>query len=452
MGMAYKKGCLERLQLVNMAIVQKNEIASVDRIITREYAVLRVLKVGLIAMIVAAFTAGAAQFSHAATKTPPSISAARVAGDENRTRIVLEVDQQLTPAISALGSPYRLIIDLPEVTFNFENAAEESGKGLISDWRFGLFAVGKSRIVVDLTAPAKVDKTLFLPSVDDQPSRLVIDLVRASDEDFAEFVTTSRAVRSSAHKTAAPKADRLSAQRNRKKPLIVLDPGHGGIDNGAIGVAGTLEKAIVLEFSKLLRDVLVESDLYEVHLTREDDTFIPLGERVRIGHDLAADLFISIHADSVRRGGEFVRGATVYTLSDKASDRLAEELAESENMSDIIAGVELDEEPTKVTDILLDLARRETRTFSVHFAKTLVNELKSAVRLIKNPHRSAGFIVLKAHDVPSVLVELGYLSNKHDEKLLLSEEWRERMASAMSEAIHGFFRPRLAGRQTTPSQ
>ncbi|QDG79644.1 N-acetylmuramoyl-L-alanine amidase [Labrenzia sp. PHM005] len=414
-------------------------------------AAVAAVKLCLVAVATAVAILQLASAAANAAEDKPLISAARVAGDQDRTRIVLEVDQQLTPTISALGSPYRLILDLPEVTFGFLSSSNPAGKGLVSDWRFGLFAVGKSRVVVDLAAPARVDKTLFLPSVDDQPSRLVIDLVRASEQEFADFVTASRPSRT-ATKKAAPKADRLSAERAKDKPVIVLDPGHGGIDNGAIGVAGTLEKAIVLEFTKLLRDKLAEGDRYDIHLTREDDTFIPLGDRVQVGHDLAADLFISIHADSVRRGQKFARGATVYTLSNKASDRLAEELATTENMSDVIAGVELDEEPTEVTDILLDLARRETRSFSVYFAKTLVDELQSAVRLINNPHRSAGFRVLKAHDVPSVLVELGYLSNAHDEKLLISEEWRERMASAMAEAIHGFFRPRLAGRKAAPSQ
>jgi N-acetylmuramoyl-L-alanine amidase len=382
----------------------------------------------------------------------PVISAARVAGAEDRTRIVFELNTQVTPVISALGTPYRLILDLPEVTFAFDKRAQNAEQGLVRDWRFGLFAVGKSRVVVDLAAPVRVDKTLFLPSIDDQPSRLVIDLVRASDEEFAEFVSETRSKRTASREAAAPKTDLMTAQRANSKPVIVLDPGHGGIDYGAIGVGGTLEKAIVLEFSKLLRDKLSEGGLYQIHLTRDDDTFIPLGERVQIGHDLAADLFISIHADSVVRGKKLARGATVYTLSDRASDDLAEELAASENMSDIIAGVELEEEPTEVTDILLDLARRETRSFSVYFAKTLIGELQSAVRLIRNPHRSAGFRVLKAHDVPSVLVELGYLSNAHDEKLLISEEWRERMADAMTEAIHSFFRPRLAGRDGAVSQ
>ncbi|MES0809128.1 N-acetylmuramoyl-L-alanine amidase [Roseibium sp. SCPC15] len=387
-----------------------------------------------------------------AQSAKPVITGARVAGDEDRTRFVLDLNAQVVPVISGLTNPYRLIVDLPEVTFDLPEGVGQSGRGLISDWRFGLFALGKSRVVMDLTDPISVDKTFFLPAVDDQPARLVVDLVRSTPDEFAAFVATSRSRETAKNEKKSSKSDRLSAPKAKDKPLILLDPGHGGIDTGATGVAGTLEKAIVLDFAKLLKEKLDEGDLYDVRLTRDDDTFIPLSRRVEIGHELAADLFISIHADSVRRGRKLVRGATVYTLSDRASDQLAEDLAESENMSDIIAGVVLDEEPTDVTDILLDLARRETRSFSVYFARTLVNEMKSAVRLINNPHRSAGFKVLKAHDVPSVLVELGYLSNEHDEKLLISEEWRDRMASAMTEAIHGFFRPRLARGQAAASQ
>lgn len=395
-----------------------------------------------------ALTAAPAQ----AEPEKPQVTGARVAGDEARTRFVLDMDRQVTPAISGLANPYRLIIDLPEVTFSLPEHAGEKGRGLVLDWRHGLFAVGKSRVVMDLTGPVTVDKTFFLPAVDDQPARLVMDLVSATPEAFAAFVESSRAAKSSQAKKTAPKADRLTDPKDKDKPLIVLDPGHGGIDSGATGVHGTLEKAIVLDFAKLLKAKLDEEGLYDVRLTRDDDTFVPLSRRVEIGHELEADLFISIHADSVRRGQKFARGATVYTISDKASDQLAEDLAASENMSDVIAGVELAEEPAEVTDILLDLARRETRSFSVYFARTLVSELESAVRLINNPHRSAGFRVLKAHDVPSVLVELGYLSNEHDEKLLISDEWRERMATAMSEAVNGFFRPRLARQQGAPSQ
>lgn len=374
------------------------------------------------------------------------ISGARVAGDDVRTRFVVDLDRQVTPVISALSDPHRLIIDLPEAKFELSADAGQDGRGLISAWRYGLFAKGKSRIVLDVSAPVAVDKTFVLPAIDDQPARMVIDIVRSTREDFLEFARKARQKRTeTATRRPGGKGDKLAASSvDRDRPLIVLDPGHGGIDTGATGRGGTLEKAIVLDFSSILKRKLEETGRYTVHLTRENDTFVPLAERVRIGHDLQADLFISIHADSVKRGRKLARGATVYTLSDKASDELAGELAERENMSDIIAGVELEDEPAEVADILIDLTRRETRNFSVFFARTLVSELKSAVRLINNPHRSAGFRVLKAHDVPSVLVELGYLSNTHDEKLLISEEWRERMAVAMVEAIEAFFRPRLA--------
>ncbi len=404
----------------------------------------------VLALLAAAISAQAGPAVAEADK--PVVTGARVAGDESRTRFVLDMDRQVTPVISGLPSPYRLIIDLPEVTFSLPADAGKEGRGLVGDWRFGLFATGKSRVVMDLTGPVKVDKTFFLPAVDDQPARLVVDLVRSSAKDFDAFVESSKVKKSAQVTKPAPKSDRLTDPKEKDKPLIVLDPGHGGIDSGATGVHGALEKAIVLDFANLLKAKLDESGLYTVELTRDDDTFVPLSRRVEIGHELEADLFISIHADSVRRGQKFARGATVYTISDKASDQLSEDLAVSENMSDVIAGVDLDEEPTDVTDILLDLARRETRSFSVYFARSLVSELESAVRLINNPHRSAGFRVLKAHDVPSVLVELGYLSNEHDEKLLISDEWRERMASAMTEAVHGFFRPRLARQQEAPSQ
>ncbi|WP_328809229.1 N-acetylmuramoyl-L-alanine amidase [Roseibium aggregatum] len=382
----------------------------------------------------------------------PVVLGARMAGDESRTRFVLDMDQQVTPVIKGLANPYRLIIDLPEVAFSIPHDAGSKGRGLVADWRFGLFADGKSRIVMDLTGPVDVDKTFFLPPVDDQPARLVVDLVSATPESFETFVKASRPKSSQKTGSSAVKSDRKSGQEAAGKPVIVLDPGHGGIDSGATGVGGTLEKAIVLDFARLFQKKLNETGLYEVHLTRSDDTFVPLLRRVEIGHELAADLFVSIHADSVRRGQKFARGSTVYTLSDKASDQLAADLAESENLSDVIAGVDLEEEPSDVSDILLDLARRETRSFSVYFARTLVSELQSAVRLINNPHRYAGFRVLRAHDVPSVLLELGYLSNEHDEKLLVSDEWRERMANAMTEAVNAFFQPRLARQQATPSQ
>ncbi|WP_348272650.1 N-acetylmuramoyl-L-alanine amidase [Pannonibacter tanglangensis] len=378
--------------------------------------------------------------------SPPVAAAtdARIAGDDVRTRFILDLDAPVTFTVSKLADPYRLIIDLPSMDFRLPPLAGREGRGLIKAWRYGSFAPGKSRIVLDVREPVDLDKSFVLPAVEDQPARLVLDLVKSNHAAFMAAVEATRqAPVPMPAIPSAPKGDRLDSG-GKTKPVIVLDPGHGGIDTGAVGVHGTLEKAVVMDFTSVLRRKLEASGRYSVHLTRETDIFVPLRKRALMARGLKADLFISIHADSVRSGKDVVRGATVYTLSDKASDDVAAQIAESENLSDVIAGVELSEEPAEVTDILIDLARRETKVFSIHFARTLVEELRSAVRLINNPHRSAGFVVLKAHDVPSVLIELGYLSNEHDEKLLISEEWRERTATAVAEAIDTFFQPRFA--------
>ena len=168
-------------------------------------------------------------------------------------------------------------------------------------------------------------------------------------------------------------------------------------------------------------------------MTRDTDEFLRLDERVRIARQHEADLFISIHADTISRKG--IRGATVYTVSDKASDAEAQAIADRENLSDTLAGIEIKEENHEVADILVDLIRRETHTFSMRFARSLVGELSPTVELINNPHRSAGFKVLKAPDVPSVLVELGYLSNAKDEEQLRNPDWRDKAADRIATAI-----------------
>ncbi|WP_312846858.1 N-acetylmuramoyl-L-alanine amidase [Stappia sediminis] len=388
-------------------------------------------------LALAIFT-GASRAEEADSSAKPVAEAARLAGDAVRTRFVMDLVEPVDFAISTLADPYRVIIDLPETRFDFGEDAGKDGRGLVSAWRYGRFARGKSRIVLDAVEPVTVDKSFILPPVDDQPARLVLDLVKTTREAFLEGVSRPEA---SAH--TVTKGDKLTAKQASSRPLIVIDPGHGGIDTGATGRGGTLEKQVALDFSSLLKRKLEETGRYDVEMTRDSDVFIPLKNRVEIARSLEADLFISVHADSVRVGKNEVRGASVYTLSEKASDAVAAELAERENRSDIIAGVHLEDEQSEVADILIDLARRETKKFSIFFARTLVDELKSAARVIKNPHRSAGFRVLEAHDMPSALVELGYLSNRLDEKLLTSDEWRERMSTSLVAAVDRFFRPRL---------
>jgi N-acetylmuramoyl-L-alanine amidase len=223
----------------------------------------------------------------------------------------------------------------------------------------------------------------------------------------------------------------------------MLDPGHGGIDDGARARSGELEKDIVLGFSRALRDKIRASGKYRVAMTRDDDTFIPLAKRVDMARAVDADLFVSIHADSLRSAHR-VRGATVYTLSETASDAEAQKLAEAENKADVIAGVDLSREPDDVAGILIDLARRETKVFSVEFARSLVKEMRNATRLHKKPLKSAGFRVLKAPDVPSVLLELGFVSNRQDLKALVSNEWQARTAGAIVGAVDAFFSTRVA--------
>jgi N-acetylmuramoyl-L-alanine amidase len=230
--------------------------------------------------------------------------------------------------------------------------------------------------------------------------------------------------------------------RASSRPVIVIDPGHGGIDPGAVSRSGTAEKDVVQAFSEVLKETLDATGHYEVHLTRNDDVFLSLHDRVQFARKHSADLFIAVHADSLSRGT--ARGATVYTLADKASDAEAEALAHKENRSDIIAGVDLVAETEQITGILIDLAQREAKNHATTFAKQLVKELKPVANLNRRPIRSAGFRVLKAPDVPSVLFELGYLSNRSDETLLLSPEWRGKVAGAMAGAIERYFATQIA--------
>ncbi len=411
-------------------------------------SVIRFCALGVFCMVLSLFC-GLRPFSEAIAQTQVSVvSDARVAGDMARTRFILDMDGEVGYSLSFLSRPYRLVIDLPSVKFVFPEEFAPRGRGLVKSWRYGAISKGRSRVVLDLNAPVALDKTFLLPGVQDQPTRLVIDLTETSEEQFDEAAGFVKAHGSSVGVTAAmasdDKADRPVVDEKGHLPVIVIDPGHGGVDSGAVGTNGTLEKAIVLNFGRFLKEKLEKPGYYQVHLTRDEDRFISLGKRTEFARGKGADLFISIHADSITAGAETTRGASIYTLSEKASDRMAAALAQRENYSDVIGGVDFSDEPEEVTDILVELTRRETKNFSIHFARLVVEELKSATTVIKNPLRSAGFQVLKSHDVPSVLIELGFLSNNLDEKMLGSDEWRERVSDGIVQATNSFFRDRLA--------
>jgi len=379
----------------------------------------------------------------------PVASAVRLAGDAKQTRFVLDLDKAIQFRAFALADPYRLIVDIPQVSFQLASGVGTAGRGLIKAFRYGLVMPGGSRIVFDLTGPAKVANSYVLDAANGQPARLVLELEEVDRTSFVQSLgVESRpelrpAIAAAAATPVAAEATPTPKPAADLRPVVVIDPGHGGVDNGTMA-GGEAEKGLVLGFGLALRDRIEKSGKYRVVMTRTDDTFIPLADRVRIARNQSAALFVSIHADALPRGEGDAQGATIYTLSDRASDAEAERLAETENKADAIGGVNLTEEPTDVADILIDLAQRETRTFSNRFARLLMNEMKHTARMYKHPLKSAGFRVLKAPDVPSVLVELGYVSNKGDLEHLVSESWRSRTVGSMAQAIDAFFGKRLA--------
>jgi N-acetylmuramoyl-L-alanine amidase len=424
---------------------------------------LRVLFVALVAVSLFVVISVTARAGAKAT-------AARVAGDENRTRFVADVSQAVSFTVYVLPDPYRVVIDLPDVNFDLPKGVGRKVRGLIKEFRYGMVEEGRSRIVIDTNGPVLIEKSFLVPPKASQPSRIVVDLVTTTEDEFAAAfeasqvaakdetpkqpeaeATTATADDESAASAAEP--DSAASAENETpaaigrpsgKRLIVLDPGHGGIDPGARSPRGTKEKDVVFAMAQAIRRELLATGRYEVKLTREGDKFLALPQRREMARKLAADLFIAIHADTVR--GPSARGMTIYTLSDKASDAEAEALASKENRVDIIAGLDLETENPEVTNILIDLAQRESKNHAMLFSKRAVGELKPLTLMTGKPQRSAGFIVLKAPDVPSVLVELGYLSSKQDEALLTSKAWHGKIAKAMTRAVDKYFSSEVAAR------
>jgi N-acetylmuramoyl-L-alanine amidase len=386
--------------------------------------------------------------------TVPAIATdARLAGDAKQTRFVLDLDKTIQYRAFTLGDPYRVVVDIPQVDFRLPVGTGTAGRGLVKAFRYGLVMPGGSRIVFDLTGPAKIANSYVLDAANGQPSRLVLEIEEVDRAAFSQAAAAENkpdlrpaiaSVNTAAPADTSTSAPPKPASPPDLRPVVVIDPGHGGLDNGTRSGGDVMEKDLVLGFGLALRDRVEKSGKYRVVMTRSDDTFIPLNDRVKIARNQSAALFVSIHADALPRREGDAQGATIYTLSDKASDAEAERLAEDENKADAIGGVNLTEEPTDVADILIDLAQRETRTFSNRFARLLMGEMKNNVRMHKHPLKSAGFRVLKAPDVPSVLVELGYVSNKGDLEHLVSENWRSKTVGSMAKAIDVFLAKRLA--------
>jgi N-acetylmuramoyl-L-alanine amidase len=381
------------------------------------------------------------------------------------TRIVFEINEQVDFRAYPLPDPYRVVVDFPELAWNLPRPAP-TNTGQLRKLDHAAPKIGASRVVLDTSGPVTVDKAFFIPpGAESRWYRLVLDLVPASREtvlaamprDIDAPVVLRPPAASTGTPTppvapppaSAPAAPSLTPAAillppappkppmAKAKRVIVIDPGHGGVDPGALGVSGVYEKDVTLGVALAMRDAFQKSGRYTPVLTRDKDQFIALRDRVVLARDAGAQLFISIHANAIKDAR--VRGLSVYTLSEKASDQEAALLAEKENKADLIAGIDLSKESSEVTNILIDLAQREAMNQSARFASLLVKELAPTTSLLPNSHRFAGFAVLKAPDVPSVLVEVGFLSNKQDEQSLSLKRYRDKLASSTLEAVDAYF-------------
>jgi len=364
----------------------------------------------------------------------------RVGKQGELTRLVFDLTEKIAFKAFTLAKPYRVVIDLPEVGWRLPPRPLPMNIGLLQKLRYGLFQPGVSRIVLDVNNPPIIEKSFILNPEGNSGYRLVIDLGTTSHAAFKAMVGTTRtkakvSMALFSPPTIKPKPNIIpdaSAER-----IVVIDPGHGGVDPGTIGISGIYEKHITLSMAREIKIQLEKTGRFKVVLTRNRDIFVPLRERVIRARDAGAELFLSIHADAIKN--RKTRGLSVYTLSERASDRETAALAEKENKADLIAGINFADETPEISNILIDLTRREAMNQAAKVAIGLVSELRRETKVLRNTHRFAGFAVLKAPDVPSVLIELGFLSNREDEKALRDKKFRTKLAKGMVRAVSNYF-------------
>ena len=375
-----------------------------------------------------------------------AVQSVRVAGSQ----VVIRFDAPVADASSSIAAAARQII--VQVSGAVPGSGGKAG-GVVRGIRQSR-QDGGTRIALALAQPAVVGDVGFEAG----GRELRLELMPASEASFAAAEEAGwsryfplgglgrpRYKVSVAVPPPAPPAPLPRVRGNDSRPLVVIDAGHGGVDPGAISPqSGLREKDVTLRIAKAIRDQLLASGRVRVALTREDDRYLVLRERFGIARRLHADLFISIHCDST--GSEDATGASVYTLSEVASDKEAARLAARENRADVIGGVDLGGAGADVRSILIDLAQRETMNVSASFARLLGREARPLVPVKPVFHRMASLMVLKAPDLPSVLLETGYISNPSDAEFLDSAEGRSRIAQSVTRAVEVHFARRLAAR------
>ncbi|MEM7598306.1 MAG: N-acetylmuramoyl-L-alanine amidase [Pseudomonadota bacterium] len=346
--------------------------------------------------------------------------------------ITLNLTQGVPFRVFTLAEPERLVMDFREVDWTGVDAEEIDQADGVFAVRMGGFRPGWSRMVVDLNAPFAVATANAEINEETGAATLVVRLQEVDPDTFTERSGAPRLVGWAAPEDGLP-AVQLGRKIGVKPLLVVLDPGHGGVDPGAER-GGTNEKELMLRFARELREALIRAGGFNVALTRSEDVFVSLDRRVAIAHDLGADVFISLHADALTNGR--AHGATVYTLSDTASDEASAALAERHDRTQILAGIDLSEQDDVVADVLIDLARTETQPRSDQLAKAIrAGIYDQNLELNSRPLRSAGFSVLKSPDIPSVLVEIGFMSSERDLNNIRNPDWRAKMAAAIRDAL-----------------
>jgi len=383
--------------------------------------------------------------------------------EDGTTRFVLELGRAIAFTVSS--APGGVAIDMPLLDWRSRAAGLVRPVGLINGFTYGVPKPGSSRVTIYTAGAAVVQKAFIVPSETGGNYRLVVDLGLPIETFSPPAPTSNPPVASSGNpitghgRPADPPAELLDVpahppklatetaaaelrqvpdrKADRPKPTVMLDPGHGGVDPGTIGLSGEYEKEIVLDLALAVKEKLDRDGKVKCLLTRDNDTFVPLPDRVALARAAKVDLFMSLHADS--DPDPEIRGLSVYTLSKTASDSTAQALADKENKSDLVAGLDLVHANPEVTNILIDLVQRETLNLSAAFAGMVIDEVGHDTHVLGNTHRFAGFAVLKAPDVPSVLIETGYLSNRQDEQLLRKPEYRTKLANALARAIERYF-------------
>ena len=348
---------------------------------------------------------------------------------EKCVRVVAHLDQKTDCRVFTLKNPNRVVIDFENTTLDpivTQNIPEPLL--FVNNVRIGTPLNGQTRLVLETTDAVDFKEGFFLTPIQQGDSwRYVVDITSNQSSS-----PTEKTVLLPLSSTTPP-----PYKTKVQKPLIVLDPGHGGADPGAISYSGKYEKNLTLQMAKEVKKEIEKTGRYRVKLTRDTDKALTLRGRIAFAHKNEADLFISIHADSAKN--KKAKGLSVYTISERASDKEAQLLAERENKADIILGMDLTNEAPEVSNILIDLAKRDTMDKSSHYANILVKTMGKQVKLVKNAHRFAGFVVLKSPNIPSVLIEIGYLSNREEERNLGKPAYRAKLAKSIVDAIDDYF-------------